>query len=251
MDSRPRNRIRSTREDRFRCPQNSIAPPRPRRGRRLRIEPTPPRPPQRPPSGYSILVAEDWLLYRFCPSTSQDGPGSTELGQRFCAAFVNVWNRVTPADRQRLLCYWRDPEARVDTDAWIPVEMRPVIQIVPDGSMAEEDGILGQFGRIMSFPMSLVEAPTDHLTREIARSLAQVYRFESRAHYALILDALDDPLAEWERAQRSRIRPSRREQKLRALEQEYRRQYAAQMAEILGRWGFDEPHPGKDEATCG
>ena len=105
------------------------------------------------------LVEKDGLSFRIVAGARDalaDQPfNPVAVAEGFRAAFAGVWKKIPPADRQRMLAYWRrggdtasrDRRARDEKPA-------PLIRVVC-GSEPPDD-VIARCGMEISFPASLV-----------------------------------------------------------------------------------------------
>jgi hypothetical protein len=190
------------------------------------------------------LIVEDALYFRVVA-----GPQDTFAGQDFDpaaiarvfqAAFKGVWERLPPADRQRLIAYWRrGPDPCSLATPWQDKEHCPLIRVVCQPTTPEI--VLSRLGREVAFPASLVAGQPGRLAWEIARVLAQVFRLSNREHWCLIQTALEEPLEAWERQEGAGATDARRQEKLDELEADYLQRFEASVSRHLRRWKVAAP----------
>jgi hypothetical protein len=95
-------------------------------------------------------------------------------------------------------------------------------------------------GRELTFATS--DGDVGALRGMIARALAMVLRVATRAHWSLILRALEQPFARWERGQPAAgSDESEADRVWGKLEKHYLRLLEQELTQILQRWGIGEP----------
>jgi hypothetical protein len=187
------------------------------------------------------LVAEDALSFRVI-ADDQDGlarqkTDTAAVAEGFRAAFAGVWRKIPPADRQRMLAYWRRGGDSLSRDRSARDEKpAPLIRVV--GGSEPPDDVIARCGMEISLPASLVGQPFK-LVGEVARALAGVHRYVSREHWGLILAVIEEPLDLWEREQGADVDDDRRDKKLDELEAEYLRRFTARIDQIIGAWRIE------------
>jgi hypothetical protein len=210
-----------------------------------------------PGAPFVAPVERDRLFFRVVsaslrpgsPDAQGDGPGEwvEKVRRTFIHASTEVWGRLPGADRQVLLDYWQGRPYRSASDGLRftppPPGHRPLIQVTDRAPLSPSSPAWSNLGHELNFPAALVLEQPNGLAPVIARALAQVYRFASRRHWRLVLEAVEEPLALWEKQQGNEAGDAARDQKLDALEGEYLRRYEAELRELLGRWGFDQERP--------
>ncbi len=185
------------------------------------------------------LVEQDDLFFRVIPGVrdalAHQDFDADDVALTFRAAFTGVWERIPPADRQRLLVYWRHgPDSRSHEK-----KHGPLIQVVCQPTTPEV--VLARCGMEISFPATLVIGQPHRLLLEIARTLAQVYRLATREHWGLVLEQIEEPLQLWERHEGARATESQRDKLVKALEAEYLEKYEASVLKIVRAWRLGTP----------
>jgi hypothetical protein len=97
------------------------------------------------------------------------------------------------------------------------------------------------FGYQLDFPVSLVLGQPQHLYRQIARALAEVFLYVNRRHWKLMNDLVETPFEDWERQQGSKVTEAACEKKWDKLLAEYTRACDPELAQILHGWGGETP----------
>jgi hypothetical protein len=201
-----------------------------------------PRPQTREEAPDLPLVTEDGLSFRVV-ADDQDGlarqkTDTAAVAEGFRLAFTSVWMKVPPADRQRMLAYWRRGGDTPSRDRGARDEKpAPLIRVVC-GAEPPED-VIARCGLEINFAASLVVGPPFKLVGEVARALAGVHRHVSREHWGLILAVIEEPFDLWEREQGADATDDLRDKKLDELEAEYLRRFTARIAQIIQSWGIE------------
>jgi hypothetical protein len=174
---------------------------------------------------------------------NEAGGQNPALQRGFHRAFNQVWERIPPADRQILLGYWRGPLWQVLHCA-TPLSSfpRPLIQVLDFASRASSHQVCNRLGQELTFAVSLATEHLDHLPVEIGQALAQVHLFATREHWGLVLSAIEEPLARWEKRQK-KVTEASRSKKLDKLEAAFRREHEAALQQLMRTWGVPEPEP--------
>jgi hypothetical protein len=74
---------------------------------------------------------------------------------------------------------------------------------------------------------------------EIGLALAQVHRFATREHWGLVLSALEEPVARWEKRQK-KVTEASRSKKWDELEAAFLRKHEAALNQLVRGWGLAE-----------
>ena len=205
---------------------------------------------------YFVLVQTDRLCYRFGRLTGEAepcivpivpvekvDPRTKAAGPVFVRAFNEVWKRLPGSDRHGLLHYWRDHgEFAHPGSTQVSLHPRPLIQIADVGMWSESYLVCSRSGHVLSFPVDLIAEHEDQLAFEIAKALAQVYRYATGDHWRLVTSLIEDPFAQWEKRHRRAADKKSGTEKLASLEREFLLQHKSVMTELLSRWGYrDDP----------
>ena len=186
------------------------------------------------------LVEEDGLCFRVTAGVrgglARHDFDPVAVAGGFRAAFVGVWEKLPPADRRRMLAYWRRGGESLPLASRARDEQpAPLIRVVCGAE--PPDDVIARCGMEISFPASLVLGQPHELVGEVARALAGVHRYVSREHWGLILAVIEEPFDLWERGQGADAADDRREEKLDELEAEYLRRFTARIDQIIVLWG--------------
>lgn len=228
-------------------------------------------PPAFEKQGFLPLVEDEGLV--FCitlrsrlpisdEASSKIRAGFPSLGGTFRQAFNIVWHQVPTTDRIRLLDYWAKPFF------WERRPTRPFIRIFYDKYRISEDEKIRSSGHELNFCGRSIQDEKNHLSFDIAHTLAGAYLFASRQHWKIIAKYIEEPLAEWEALPENRLilllkensyddlEPEIRQQidvidaaadvKHKTLVVEFQRQRSAALDEIVQRWGFRQ-----EARSCG
>jgi hypothetical protein len=163
----------------------------------------------------------------------------------FQRAFNEVWDRVLSRDRRLMLDYWRSSASSLDGRP-LPVQ-RPLIQIVEVPSPPTPPPPACELlGYELTFPADFIVLQTADLPHEIASLLVQVFGYASGAHWRLIQELIEQPLARWAAGEGAGASERARNRKLNELEGNFLRAHQAAVAQQLGAWGFDGRENGEE-----
>jgi hypothetical protein len=172
--------------------------------------------------------------------------------EAFRQSFCDLWERIPELDRQRLLEYWRGPNYPfTSSDRYGEPHPKPWIRLVEGDVSSPSFRSCDMFGYQLDFPVSLVLGQPQHLYRQIARALAEVFLFVNRRHWKLMNDLVDTPYERWEREKGSRATEAACEKKWDELLAEYTRASDAEAAKILDGWGEKALQPAGGAAVNG
>lgn len=212
--------------------------PRPKSGAPGRAGDEPPLP----------LVPADRLFF-LSPLSSATAPRSQagivsfstgNVGQAFYRAFNAVWARIPEADRQRLLRYWQSaPDERARPGPVRAQHPRPLIRVVDGGRWSSSFPTCDHLGHRLTFPAALVTGHRELLPSVIARTLALVLRYATRAHWELYLVTVEEPMERWEARHGTKSADADRDAQVVRLEKAYLGKYEADLTRILHGWGFE------------
>jgi hypothetical protein len=200
--------------------------------------------------GFHPLAEKDGLWFRsgsLCVHADEStfwvdeaGDQNPALQRGFHRAFNQVWGRIPPADRQILLGYWRAPSwpdlQRHPQPSPVP---RPLIQVVDLESLTSAHEVCSRLGHELTFAVSLATEHRDQLPVEIGQALAQVHLFATREHWRLVVSALEEPLARWEKRQK-KVTEASRAKKWDELEAVFLRKHEAALNQLVRAWGLAE-----------
>jgi hypothetical protein len=203
---------------------------------------------------YAALVEDEGLFVRIpavlkipgspgCPTGGLGARGQAVV-EMFRQNFTDLWDRIPELDRQRLMEYWRNPQDfyRSSDRSGVP-HPKPVIRLVEGDVSSPSFRSCSRYGHQLDFPVSLVLGQPQHLYRQIARALAEVFMVVTRRENKLMKDLVDTPFECWEREKGSRATEAACEKKWDALKAEYTRVSDAEAAKILEGWGGETPPP--------
>lgn len=167
-------------------------------------------------------------------------PWGDRVEETFRLAFVATWQRIPKDDRKLLLTYWRaEPPFRLEGRRGGPSCPRPFIRIDVEGAARHAPrGSVESFGRVLSFPLSLVEGDPACLRAEIARTLAASYRQANGEFWALYMNMVEEPLERWEQRQQTPVTDAAMDRKAKPLERAHLARLTAAIAGIVERWGM-------------
>jgi hypothetical protein len=187
------------------------------------------------------LALTDQIYFRILPPPSVPDAQVKVVEDTFRTAFIDVWSHLPPCDRRLLRAYWHNQPNIVGHDDLRPwSSSRPQIRVVDGDSWSPSFQVCNELGSRLNFPFSLVVEQPALLPFVIARALAEVSRYASRRHWALIQELIEEPLARWERRQGKRIDDARRDAKLDRLERAHQQAYEKEIAAILDGWGLGQ-----------
>ena len=216
-------------------------------------------PKTKPPQGitgwgpnYAALAEEEGLFVHIpAVLTIPGSPGrpSGGLGARgrsvvetFQQSFCDLWDRIPELDRQRLFEYWRNPQDPYTfSNRYGVPHPKPWIRLVEGDVSSPSFRSCDMCGYQLDFPISLVLGQPQHLYRQIARTLAQVFLFVNRRHWKLMNDLVETPYERWEHEKGSRATEAACDKKWDALLAEYTRACEPELAQILHGWGGETP----------
>lgn len=228
-------------------------PPAGRRGVRRRARPRQPEQ-QAAPSAPKVedilhpLVPDDGLVMGLACDIGTWGvverqfvvpqAWADRVEETFSLAFVATWLRIPRDDRNLLLTYWRaEPPFRPEGRRGGPSCPRPLIRIdVAEAARHESRGSVESFGRVLSFPVSLVEGDPACLRAEIASTLAATYRQANGEFWPLYMNMVEEPLARWEQRQQTPVTDAAMDRKAKPLERAYLARVRTAIARIVERW---------------
>jgi hypothetical protein len=93
------------------------------------------------------------------------------------------------------------------------------------------------------FPIALT-LDRRRLRQAIAVLFANVYRWATGSYWTLLVDMVEEPLALWEKSQKTKVSDARRDKKWDALERVYWPAFEVAQNEVLRSWGFADESNG-------
>jgi hypothetical protein len=203
---------------------------------------------------YAVLEEEEGLFVHIPAVLNIPGsPGrpSGGIGARgravveaFRQSFCDLWDRIPELDRQRLLEYWRGSKYPfTSSDRYGEPHPKPWIRLVEGDVSSPSFRACSMFGHQLDFPVSLVLGTPQHLYRQIARAVAEVFLFVTRRQNKLMNDLVETPYQRWEHEKGSRATEATCDKKWNELLAEYTRASDAEAAKIVDGWGGETPPP--------
>lgn len=200
-------------------------------------------------AGHFWLLPEDgiacsWSLGSFCaqPSCESQGPAKAKryIERSLRKVFSSIWQRIPWRDRARMLTYWHDPRQCVFAADHSEIAHRPITMI---SDYFEESGnprICRNLGHVLMFSRSLIQHDAARLQPTIIEALAAVFRYASGEHDRLVCKLLEQ-YRTWELRHGKQANDDTRDSELDRVDQEFSFQHERETADLVRRWGFQEP----------